>query len=68
MKINLIEYFEEIVSTLPNKVAVIDGKREITFSELAKNAKLLAKAIISKTNTKNKPVVFSLPIHRSYYS
>lgn len=61
MKINLIEYFEEIVSTLPNKVAVIDGKREITFSELAKNAKLLAKAIISKTNTKNKPVAVFLP-------
>lgn len=61
MKINLIEYFEEIVSKLPNKTAVIDGKREITFSELAKNSKLLAKVIINKANTKNRPIAVFLP-------
>ena len=34
MKINLIEYFEESVQRCPQKTAVIDRDRTITFSEL----------------------------------
>ena len=34
MKINLIELFEESVKKYPQKIAVVDKDREITFSDL----------------------------------
>ena len=45
MKINLIEYFEESVQRCPQKTAVIDRDRTITFSELRGKALVLASAI-----------------------
>lgn len=45
MKINLIEYFEETVKRFPQKQAVIDRERSITFHQLRNNALVLASTI-----------------------
>ena len=56
MKINLIELFEETVKAYPQKVAVIDKDREITFSELQKKSLQLASTLIAQGIGQNKPV------------
>lgn len=61
MKINLIEYFIETAKQQPNQVAVIDGERQITFSELDKHARGLAQVLIETTQTKNCPIAVFLP-------
>ena len=61
MKINLIEYFVEIVSSFPNRTAVIDGERKITFRELDDKARQLAKVIIDSCDCKNHPVAMFMP-------
>lgn len=60
MKINLIELFEESVNRHPQKVAVIDKDREITFAELKTKALLLAQNIIDVYPDKNKPIAVFL--------
>lgn len=42
MKKNILEYFEETVAGRPNKTAIIDGERTITFASLAQRSKSLA--------------------------
>lgn len=61
MKINLIEYFIETVNRFPNRIAVIDGEREITISELDRKARQLAKVVIDTCDCKNCPVAMFLP-------
>ena len=56
MKINLIELFEETVKNYPQKVAVIDKDREITFSDLQKESLQLASTLIAQGIGQNKPV------------
>ena len=56
MKINLIELFEETVKSYPQKVAVIDKDREITFSDLQKKSLQLASMLIALGIGQNKPV------------
>ena len=56
MKINLIELFEETVKNYPQKVAVIDKDREITFSDLQKKSLQLASTLIAQGVGQNKPV------------
>ena len=56
MKINLIELFEETVKSYPQKVAVIDKDREITFSDLQKKSLQLASTLIALGIGQNKPV------------
>ena len=56
MKINLIELFEETVKCYPQKVAVIDKDREITFSALHQQSLRLASRLISMGFAQNKPV------------
>lgn len=60
MKINLIELFEESVKKYPQKVAVIDKDREITFSDLRQQAMTLAQKIIYGCACQNKPVAVFL--------
>lgn len=60
MKINLIELFEESVKKYPQKVAVIDKDREITFSDLREQAIMLAQKIIYGGACQNKPVAVFL--------
>ena len=45
MKINLIEYFEDTVKKCPQKQAVIDRERSVTFLQLRTNALVLASTI-----------------------
>lgn len=60
MKINLIELFEESVSQSPQKVAVIDQGREISFSDLRKRAIALAHRIVKARDIVNKPIAVFL--------
>ena len=60
MKINLIELFEESVKKYPQKVAVIDKDREITFSDLKSEAVKLAQKLIYSSASKNNPVAVFL--------
>lgn len=60
MKINLIELFEESVSSFPQKVAVIDKDRQVSFSELRVRALSLAQKIVNICAYKNKPIAVFL--------
>lgn len=60
MKINLIELFEESVKKYPQKVAVIDKDREITFSALRLQAMMLAQKLTEGCASQNKPVAVFL--------
>ena len=60
MKINLVELFEESVKKYPQKVAVIDKDREITFSDLRIQAMALAQKLIYGSACQNKPVAVFL--------
>lgn len=61
MKINLIEFFEETISKWPDKVAVIESDKTITFADLAKRAKSLAAFIVANENVRNRPIAVYLP-------
>ena len=59
---NILEYFEITVGKYGDKVAVIDGERQITFNTLASNAWAVGTAIYKKSNGKIKqPVAVFLP-------
>lgn len=60
MKINLVELFEESANKYPQKVAVIDKDRQVTFSELRVRALELAQKIVNVCSGKNKPVAVFL--------
>lgn len=60
MKINLIELFEESVKKYPQKVAVVDKDREITFSDLRLQAMMLAQKLTDSSACQNKPVAVFL--------
>lgn len=61
MKINIIEFFEETLKISPEKIAVIDGERSISFAELGRKAKYLASIIAEKSETQNRPIGAYLP-------
>lgn len=50
LKKNIIEYFEETLASEPDKVAIIDGERRVTFADLGIQAKQAALMIRKKTN------------------
>lgn len=57
MKRNVIEYLRDSVQRYPNKIAIVDEEREITFAELDREARMLASAIIESCgNVKNQPI------------
>lgn len=60
MKINLIDYFEETVRQHPQKVAVIDKERQITFFELRTKSMSLAQKLIDSNNKQNHSVAVFL--------
>lgn len=61
MKINLIEYFEETVARIPDRIAVVDGDCRMTFADLAKKSRHLAQIIIESIDIINNPVAVFLP-------
>ena len=56
MKVSLIELFEETVRKYPQKVAVIDKDRDISFSDLHKKSQWLASKLIALGIKQNRPV------------
>lgn len=60
MKINLIELFEESVRKYPQKTAVIDRDREISFSDLRLRSMALAQKIVDNWHCQNKPIAVFL--------
>lgn len=60
MYINILEYFEKTLETIPDKIAVIDGNRKISFEELRRKAKILAFELCQLGFT-NKPIAVFLP-------
>jgi amino acid adenylation domain-containing protein len=60
MRTNLIEYLELTVIKQKNKTAVIDGDRDISFSELVKRSRIIASAIIGKRDCLNRPIAVYL--------
>ena len=61
MKINLIEYFEESLQHCPDKIAVIEKDKQITFCELGVKSKQIATALIECIGEINRPVAIYLP-------
>ena len=60
MKINLIELFEQTANSYPQKIAVIDKDREITFSVLRRMAMQLAMKIGDLAVGQNNPIAVFL--------
>ena len=60
MYINILEYLEKTVKSVPDKIAVIDGESDITFQDLTIKANLLAIHIL-KSRSINKPIAVFLP-------
>lgn len=62
MQVNVLDYFERGALYLtPNKVAIIDGDKSYTFSEVGLHAKNCAAAILSRTSSLNQPIAVFLP-------
>ena len=61
MKINLIEFFAETVTRFPERNAIIDGERKISFKELDLLARRLAGAVIEGVSCKNRPIAVFMP-------
>ncbi|MCI9578173.1 MAG: amino acid adenylation domain-containing protein [Oscillibacter sp.] len=59
---NILEYFEETLAEVPDKTAIVDGGREITFSALAREALAVA-ALLRRTfgGEIRRPVAVYLP-------
>ncbi|WP_088187758.1 amino acid adenylation domain-containing protein [Desulfosporosinus sp. FKA] len=62
MQINVIEYLEMgPLIDCQNKIAVIDGTRQLTFKELETSSKKLASVVINKFNLIKSPIAVFLP-------
>ena len=60
MKINLIEYFEDTVKHFPQKNAVLDKDRAISFAKLRQDSLSVASNILSIKEGMNRPVAVYL--------
>ena len=56
MQINVLEYLEQTVPRLPDKVAFADDSMQITFSQLSRNARAIGTAL-RKDGLYGEPVV-----------
>lgn len=61
MKINLIEYLVETVRRFPERNAIIDGERKVSFAELDVLARRTAGVIVESIQAKNRPVAVFMP-------
>ena len=58
MQYNVLEYLENSVSRVPNKVAFADDKRHISYRELSEHAKNIGYALFKQTDgARRKPIV-----------
>lgn len=61
MYTSIIDYLEETTKYYPEKIAVVDGKEKLTFTELERSAKELAAEIVKTTgSTRNVPIAVYL--------
>lgn len=62
MKLNVTDFLEQgALRHFPNKIAIIEGTRTLTFSEMANFAKRCAAHLIYSSSEINQPVVVYLP-------
>ena len=61
MKINLIEFFVETVARFPERNAIIDGERKVSFAELDMLVRRMAGEIIKGVQCKNRPIAVFMP-------
>ena len=62
MYTSYIDYFEKTVEKYPEKVAVVDGDRRVTFSELDNYAKKVGNHLVNiLQDLRNKPIAVYLP-------
>ncbi len=61
MRNSVLQYLEETVKKFPNKLAVVDSKSSITFSELHSRALQISNEIRHKYNIIKKPVLVYVP-------
>lgn len=61
VKINLIDYLKETVNKYPNKIAVNDNVKIVSFLELDDISDKIASAICSKNNILRAPIAVFLP-------
>jgi len=61
MKINIIEYFIDTVLSYPDKIAVIDGEREISFRDLGQKVCSISQRIVETTQVMCQPIAVYLP-------
>ena len=59
-KVHLIEFFEDTAAKFPLKPAVIDAELTLTFDELRKRAKALARSIEQFGPIRNQPIAIYL--------
>jgi D-alanine--poly(phosphoribitol) ligase subunit 1 len=60
MTINLVEFFQNTCEKYPDKIAVVDGNRALSFSELACEAFLISNELCSRQPLRNRPVALFL--------
>jgi amino acid adenylation domain-containing protein len=58
---NILEYFNKTVQHLPEKIAVVDGDKNISFKELEEKTLELANNIVTKIDSQNRPIAVFLP-------
>jgi len=62
VKLNVIDFFEQgALRHFPDRVAIIDGTRRLTFAELATCSKRCAMHFVRSTKGINQPIVVYLP-------
>ena len=61
MKINLIEYFVETVARFPERNAIVDGERKVSFAELDMLTRRTAGVINQYVDCKNRPIAVYMP-------
>ncbi len=62
MQLNVLAYFEHgAARAYPDKVAVVDGARHVTFADLRSGARRLAALLIARADVIGRPVAVYLP-------
>ncbi|RYF23234.1 MAG: amino acid adenylation domain-containing protein [Oxalobacteraceae bacterium] len=62
MQLNVLAYFEHgAARACPDKVAVVDGARRVTFAELRANARRFAALLVARADVCGRPVAVYLP-------
>ncbi|HEX8414175.1 MAG TPA: amino acid adenylation domain-containing protein [Sphingomicrobium sp.] len=62
MQLNVLAYFEHgAARKCPDKVAVVDGPREITFANLRSGARRFAALLVARADVTGRPVAVYLP-------